>query len=268
LAFIDALCAASPKKEYLASEIRSLAIARNPDVAFDRGSLPNDVLQPLADAGLITFKAGGTASGKSSTLSVTESFNRNVLEVFVRETVKDLDVAIASYYRKRPADIYAELRSTNKAVKGRALEALAIRLMRLLGLRFIAWNNRAKDTGYAEVDAVLAGVFGAVPTRWQIQCKNTPGSSRVDLEDIAKEVGLTPITRATHVLFLANNGFTSEARKFAAEIMQNTALTIFLLGSREFGMLEKDDTVLGGLLRQQAEEIVRAVRRNSVFDWK
>lgn len=268
LAYVEALCAAAPQKTYLASSIRDLAAVRNPSVSFDRGSLPNDVLSPLKAAGIIDFEAKGTKSGKSSVLWTTEIFDRQILSVFVTKTVKDLDAVVSGYYSKRPADIYRELDSRENTVKGRALEALAIRVMRLIGLRFVAWNNRAADTGYGEVDAVLAGVFGALPTRWQIQCKNTPGSQRADLEDIAKEVGLTPITRATHILFLANNDFTSEARKFVQQVMHSSALTIFLLGRKEFGDLRKEDAALGRILLSQAQEIVRKVPRDSVFSWK
>lgn len=268
LAFVDALCAAAAGPSYQANEIRDLAIARHPELRFDRGSLPGDVLRPLAEAGILTFKTKGTVGGKSTTFFTTELFDREILADFVNNTVKDLDAALAVYYKKRPSDIYSELRSADTGTKGRALEALAIRLMRLLGLRFVSWNNRAKDTGFAEVDAVLAGVFGAVPTRWQIQCKNTPRSRKVTVEDIAKEVGLTLITNATHVLFVAIHGFTSEARKFAQEVMDNSALTIFLIGATEFSQIERDDSCIGRILRAQAEAIVRATPRRSVFSWQ
>jgi len=268
LAFVEALCAAAPQKTYLASSIRDLAAVRNPSISFDRGSLPNDVLLPLKASGIIDFEARGTKSGKSSILWTTEDFDREVLSIFVTRTAKDLDAVISGYYTKRPADIYRELDSRENTVKGRALEALAIRVMRLIGLRFVAWNNRAADTGYGEVDAVLAGVFGALPTRWQIQCKNTPGSQRADLEDIAKEVGLTPITRATHILFLANNDFTTEARKYAQQVMHNSSLTIFLLGRKEFSDLKKEDAALGRILLSQAQEMVRKVSADSIFSWK
>jgi site-specific DNA-methyltransferase (cytosine-N4-specific) len=268
LAFVDALCAIGPKARYVASDVRDVARGLHPAVKFDSGSLPQDVLQPLKEAGLIDYVTRGTASGKSSTLTLTPQFDAKVLHPFVTRTVKDLDAAISVYFKKRPEDIYADLESPTNTVKGRALEALAIRLMRLLKLRFIAWNNRAKNTGWGEVDAVFAGVFGAVPTRWQIQCKNTPGSEKVDLEDIAKEVGLVPITRATHVLFLANNDFTSEAIKYADQIMYNAGLTIFMLGRSEFEQLRRDDAVLVKILRAKANEIVRKVPSTSVFAWK
>ena len=88
--------------------------------------------------------------------------------------------------------------------------------MRLLGLRFVAWRKRAADeTAHAEVDVLLAGTLGIVPTRWQVQCKNTP-SGRVTLEDIAKEVGIAPVTKATVILIFANCPVTAPARNYNA----------------------------------------------------
>src|SRR5205823_5078512 len=182
-------------------------------------SLPKEYLEPLKVAGLIEYKSGGTRGGKSALLRSTPLFNREVLATFVTRTTRDLDAAVAGYYRKRPEDIYAEMKSSNTFKKGQALEAYAIYLMRLLGLRFLHWRKRAKDTtGRAEVDAVFSGVIGAVPTRWQVQCKNTP-KGRVDLEDVAKEVGLLPITQATHILLVANSRITKDAREYAAQVM-------------------------------------------------
>jgi Restriction endonuclease len=266
LAFIRALCATADKPEYVAADVRALAEARDPSVRFDRGSLPLNVLEPLKQAGLIDYRTLGTGGGKSSRLTLTPKFRKDVLESFVANTVKDLDPLSASYFRKAPAEIFSELRSRDRQKKGRALEALTIRLMRLLGLRFLSWNRRAADTGYAEVDAVFAGVFGAVPTRWQIQCKNV--AKKVPLEDVAKEVGLTLVTGATHILFLANANFTREALKFAEEVMRKSPLTLYLLGKADFDALVVDDARLGSILREKAESAVRAADAKSLFAWR
>jgi site-specific DNA-methyltransferase (cytosine-N4-specific) len=267
-AFVEAICVIGKRDTYVAADVRSLAAARNPHFQFDRGSLPNDILKPLADAGLITYQTRGTGGGKSSTFSLVPGFDAQVLEPFLTQTLAGLDPAVSAYFRRAPADIYADLSSSERTRKGRALEALAIRVMRLLGLRFLAWNTRAADTtGRAEVDAVCAGVLGAVPTRWQIQCKNTPGTA-TPLEDIAKEIGLIPITNATHLLFLTNGTFTAEARKYAVQIMKRSALSTFLLDRTDFAALVKDDTSLGRILRAKAEEIVRLLPGGTLFEWR
>jgi site-specific DNA-methyltransferase (cytosine-N4-specific) len=224
-------------------------------------------LRPLQSAGLITYETKGTQGGKSARFRLQPTFDVDVLQPFLASAINDLDSVVAAYFRKAPSDIYSDLHSTTATVKGRALEALAIRLMRLLGLKLIDWNVRAADTtGRAEVDAVFAGVFGVVPTRWQIQCKNTPKKS-TPLEDIAKEVGLVPITNATHLLFLTNGSFTKEARQYATQVMKRTALSLFLLDKNDFSQLVTDDTSLARILRKQAEGFIRAQTKGTVFEW-
>jgi site-specific DNA-methyltransferase (cytosine-N4-specific) len=265
IAFVEAICAIGSRSEYVAADVRTLAQALRPHVNFDRGSLPKNVLQPLQVAGLIKYTTKGTKGGKSATFSLQPAFDAAVLQPFLTSALKDLDPVVATYFRKAPSDIYRDLRATTTSVKGRALEALAIRLMRLLGLKFINWNVRAADTtGRAEVDAVFAGVLGVVPTRWQVQCKNTPKKG-TPLEDVAKEVGLVPITNATHLLFLTNGFFTREARQYAAEVMKRTALSLFLLDQSDFSQLVCDDTSLARILRNQAEDIMRTQSTGSLF---
>ena len=223
-------------------------------VRFGRASLPNTVLRPLRSAGLIEYETGGTRSGKTSRLWLTEAFHADILEPFLGITIRTLDSALTAYYRKRPDDIYRELDSADKHAKGRALEAFAIYVMRLLGLRFLGWRRRAQETGNSEVDVLLAGLSGAVPTTWQVQCKNTPGST-IRLEDVAKEVGLLPLTHATHILIFANAAVTQDARDFAHEIMLRSSVTIFLLDKTIFKEIKKNPANIARILRGLAEHI-------------
>ena len=129
--------------------------------------------------------------------------------------------------------------SDDTFIKGQALEAYTIQIMRMLGLRFIQWRLRAKDqTGGAEVDAILGGVLSTTPTRWQVQCKNTP-SGQVHLNDVAKEVGLLPLTKATQILMIANCRFSKDAITYAREVMKHTPTTIFLLDKEDFAEIRK-----------------------------
>jgi len=190
-------------------------------------------------------------------LKTTPAFDVDVLHPFVTTTVRSLDAVVTSYYKTRPEDIYAGLEAADTGAKGRALEAYAIHLMRLLGLRFVEWRKRARDTGGAEIDVLLQGLFGGVPTFWQIQCKNTP-RGRVDLEDVAKEVGVAMVTHATHVLLIANAPVTSAARQFATEIMRTSPLTIYLLAKEEYEAVKASPGNLGRILRAHAEQIIQA----------
>ena len=222
-AFVEGLCALEPKGWTAATAIRDWAEGCR-GVRFGRASLPKEVLDVLQKAGLIEYRTRGTGGGKTSQLRTTKRFEREILGPFVRHTIRDMDAALTAYYRKRPEDIFAELESQDRYVKGQALEAFTIFIMRLLGLRFVGWRKRAE----AEVDALLEGVLGPVATRWQIQCKNTPTTS-VRLEDVAKEVGLLPITGATHLLFVATSRFSDEAVSYAHSVMERAGVGIYLL---------------------------------------
>lgn len=255
LAFTDALCQINPSNWYPAADVRDLAESIY-GVRLGRSSLPKDVLEPLSRSGLIEYRTKGTTGGKTSELKVADVFNAEVLEPFVRRTVRTLDPALTAYYKTRPEDIYAGLESQDKYVKGQALEAYAIHIMRLLGLRFVAWRKRATDTtGRAEIDVLFTGLLGAIPTLWQVQCKNTP-SGKVDLEDVAKEVGLVPVTQATHVLVIANTQFTDDATRFAFRVMRSSPLTIFLLDKSDFDQIKQSPGSLGRILRVKAEEVL------------
>ena len=254
VAFVEGLCALEPDGWIPATEIRDWAEACR-GVTIGRGSLPKEVLNVLSNAGLIEYETKGTGGGKPSLLRTTDRFDKEVLAPFVRNAVRDLDATLSAYYRKKPEDIFRELESSDRDTKGKALEAFAIFVMRMLGLRFVGWRKRAT----AEIDALLEGVLGPVATRWQIQCKNTPSSS-VRLEDIAKEVGLLPITGATHLLFVANARFSKDALSYAEEVSRKTAVGIYLLDKSDFDALREAPTRIARLLRDQAEGMLDAGR--------
>jgi hypothetical protein len=244
-----------------ASVVRDLAEATSP-VRFGRASLPNEILKPLKLAGLVDYETKGTAGGKTALLRTTSAFHAKVLQPFVANTIETLNPVVTEYYKARPRDIYAALKSTDKYKKGRALEAYAIHIMRLLHLQFLEWRKRGPETGGAEIDATFAGLLGALPTVWQVQCKNTP-SGAVRLEDVSKEVGQVSVTRATHVMVIANAPISREAIKFAMATMRNSALTIFLLGKSDFEAIRESPGNLGSILRAHAERIVESRRKEN-----
>ena len=263
-AFAIALCRIQPKEPCLAAMVREAAeqiLARR----IDRSSLPK-LMEPLRAAGFIDFSSGGTKSGKSAKVWTTAKFDAHVLEPFLKDATRQLDAALTEYYRRDFSEIHRDLESKDTFVKGQALEAYAVQVMRRLGLRFVKWRERARDhTGGAEVDAVMAGVLAGIPTRWQIQCKNTP-SGQVVLQDVAKEVGLLPLTKATHILVLANCRFSQEARTYAQEVMRHTSVTIFLMDRDDFEAIRASrGGALAAILSEKSREISSLKRTG--LDW-
>lgn len=256
-AFLIAMCKVNPHGWVKASDIRNLAEANDESlVKFTRASLPKQILDPLKDAGLIEWRSGGTTGGKTAELRVTKEFKADILEPFISSATVSLDPQMTRYYKMRAEDIYNDLDSSDTGKKGQALEAYAIQLMRILGLRLIAWRKRAKEsTGQAEIDALMAGTIGSIATTWQVQCKNMPNSS-VNLEDIAKEVGITTVTKATHILFVTNGTYTKDAREFAAKIVASSSLSIYLLDKSDFEIVRENPAALAHLLEIQSKKIV------------
>lgn len=262
--FALALCRIHPDGPYQAATVRDNA-ERSLGRRLDRSSLPL-LMEPLKTAGFIDYSSGGTRGGKSAEVWLLPKFHAEILEPFLRDATGQLDSALTEYYKRDLTQIYADLDSPDTYVKGLALEAYAIQIMRRLGLRFVRWRERAKDhTGQAEVDAILSGEQFGTPTRWQVQCKNTP-SGQVRLDAVAKEVGLLPLTKATHILILANCPFSRDARVFASEVMRHAPVAIFLLDRDDFEAIRSTKGgALARILLEKSREI--AALKRPGLDW-
>lgn len=262
--FALALCRINPDGPYSAATVRDNA-ERSLGRRLDRSSLPM-LMEPLRAAGFVDFSSGGTRGGKSAKVWLTPKFHSEILEPFLRDATAQLDSALTAYYKQDLSQIYRDLDSQDTHVKGLALEAYTIQIMRRLGLRFVRWRERAREhTGQAEVDAILSGEQFGTPTRWQIQCKNTPGG-QVRLDAVAKEVGLLPLTKATHILMLANCSFSRDARIFASEVMRHSPVAIFLLDRSDFDAIRSTKGgALARILLEKSREI--AALKRPGLDW-
>ncbi len=262
-AFVLALCRINPDAPFPAADVRKMAESIVGHT-MARASLPKNLLEPLKKAGLIDYETGGTSSGKTSKLWTTPQFNATVLEPFIKYAVPTLDTVLTAYYKRPLSEIYEDLSSSDSYTKGQALEAFAAHIMRLMGLRLVFWRKRAKEsTAQAEIDVVMTGLAGGLPTRWQVQCKNTP-STHVDLEDVAKEVGLLPATMATHIMVIANCEFTKAARDYANEVMKHSPVAIFLLNKNDFERIKENPVHLFDILRTKADQIT-AIQRSALW---
>lgn len=258
-AYAIALARHNPSTEMWipAASIRDAAEAIS-GVSIPRGSLPLAVLKPLEAEGLIEFQTSGTQGGKTSQLRITRLFDAQILRPFFEITCKDLDPTVTDYFRRRPADIRAALDSTNRNLAGAGLEAFAIQVMRTLGLTFESWRRRAAETGFGEVDVMLSGVIGCVPTRWQVQCKNSHDT--VSHEVLAREIGLLGHTRATHILVITRGTFSQNAVNFAQKNM-GASVPLFLIDGPRFERILDNPSALASELRGQAKHLSEAYRQ-------
>lgn len=157
------------------------------------------------------------------------------------------------------SDILSGLDDPNKHKKGLALEALAFYLGRLLGLEFVQWRLRSKETGGAELDVIMEGA-NLIFSRWQIQCKNT---SEATLEDIAKELGLAQIIKTNIIMIVTTGRIGDKARAFAERITRETNHQIVLLHKIHLEKLKKDPTEIVDILSIQSEQAME-LKRNQI----
>ena len=141
------------------------------------------VLNPLVEAGFIKFKAAG---GSSSPVVPEPRLLKDVTIPLIEQYGQGLPKRLRELLRRPLPEIVEELDDPNTHIKGLALEALAFKIMRSVGLNYRDTRYRPKSGGRFEVDLLFDSTRLAYP-RWQIQCKNT---AAVDLDDVAKEVGL------------------------------------------------------------------------------
>lgn len=213
-------------------------------------NLVKDVLEPLENLGLIeTRKSTGGRGAKPHLVCLTEKAKKEILEPLVQNLAQVTELASAELNRPF-ADVVAELNNPSKHERGKALELLAIWIIRLLGLRFSKWRLRHWEaTGGGEVD-VLAASDKIVYSRWQIQCKNQ--QSKVGVDVIAKEVGLTFLTKADVIMVVTTSKFASDAVNYANQINDVSRYYVILLEDEDVRRIAEDKTRIVEILNIKA----------------
>ena len=149
-------------------------------------------------------------------------------------------------------NVINDLEHSDKHIKGKALELLAIWMIRLTGLRFSQWRLRSyQSTGGGEVD-VLAASDRFVYSRWQIQCKNT---KKVDVDVLAKEIGITFVTGADVVMVVTTGQFTRDALQYASRMMEVSRYYMILLQKEDIESIKEDKTNIIKILDKQARRV-------------
>ncbi|ACB51932.1 hypothetical protein cce_2584 [Crocosphaera subtropica ATCC 51142] len=125
-------------------------------------------------------------------------------------------------------------------------------MIRLTSLRFTSWRLRSyESTGGGEVD-VLAASDRFVYSRWQIQCKNT---KKVDVDVLAKEIGMTFVTGADVVMIVTTGEFTRDAFQYASRMMDVSRYYMILLQKNDLEAIKEDKTNIIKILDKQARKI-------------
>lgn len=145
------------------------------------------------------------------------------------------------------SQILTDLKSSNRYVKCKALELLAIYLSHLIDLDFRSWLLRSADSDGTEVGFVAND--RQVPfNRWQIQCRN---ARQVDMEEIATGVGRSVSFKPNILLSVTTGRFTQQARHYVTRAMQLTNLQILLIDAHDLRAIAKDEMAVKSILSRE-----------------
>jgi site-specific DNA-methyltransferase (cytosine-N4-specific) len=225
-AFLLALANSGVTDPQPANLIRDLATATY-GVRFPDKNLPQIVLNVLRDAGYITFeKTTGGRGAKPPLVTPTVKLRADLVEPLLDQLKGQVDPKLIGLLSNPLSEVLLNLDAEDRYVAGLALEALAFKLMRILGMDYIATRLRNMSaTGGAEVDLIFHSAR-LVYSRWQVQCKNT---MRVSLDDVAKEVGLTHFLKSSVIVMVSTGEIGGDARRYANKIMQDSNLCVVMI---------------------------------------
>lgn len=201
------------------------------------GSLFDSIADQLAAkvfiplAGLDYFKIidpGRGRGGKSGQIVATEKLLALQQNIFQVQDTVELPPDLRAKLHVSMAELWKDLNSQDTYVKGLALELLAYRISKMLGLSLAKFRLRGPhSTNGAEVDLVCDGI-SLQYSRWLVQCKNTPATI-IPLDVLAKEIGMAYLLKAHVVLLVTTGEFSSTLKCHAAGLAESSHLQVVLV---------------------------------------
>lgn len=229
------------------SSVMQRRLAGRPELQINAAQFKKMHLDPLEKAGFITQRrATAGRGGRPTQFEGTVLFRQEVVQRII-EQARDAGTVIDEPALQVPLpELVQRMRSEDKAIKGKALEQFALRLLLRLGLRDIKW--RARPANAEEIDGMAVG-FAPVHSRWQVQCKNT---ALLDVEDAAKEVGIAVRQRSTTILLVTTGEFTAAAQNYVDDILRRSPYTIIRFNGDDVRAIAEEPGSIWDLLRREA----------------
>lgn len=240
---------------FASNDIEKLATATC-GVHFNEKMLPKQVLYPLAKAGFITLTRGTKQVGRGAKpflVRPTAKMHAEVLAPLLAQLERQTTSDLRPLLRKPMQQVLDQLNAPDSHTRGLALEALAFKLMRLLDMDYVATRLRGAATGGAEVDLVFQSAR-LVFSRWQVQCKNT---ARVNLDDVAKEVGLTKLLKSNVIVVVSTGEIGSSARGYANRVMADSNLCLVLINGNDLAQIAQRPATIVDVFRREAVQAMR-----------
>jgi len=246
-AFLRALALVNPRGEIKNSVVRNIAEDAY-GVNIRQSNISRRILNPLEEEGYIEWTH---VSGKPNLLETTDKFDAEILKPVLEDLAARTGVP-RNILRNSYDDLLKEIDAGNNYERGVALETLAVKIGRTLGLEFVGWRVRARETGGSEVDVIFDDI-GTVFNRIQIQCKNIKG--QLETKHVAREVGISRMLQTNTILMIARNGVSADARRFANQVMQHENISISFLTGDTLEILDEDTDRLLTALRGESRRI-------------
>ncbi|MDO4803678.1 MAG: restriction endonuclease [Lachnospiraceae bacterium] len=251
--FLLALCNASSDKPLVATDVRNLATATF-NFEFEEKTFANRVIKPLQAKELISAEKTTEGRGaKPYIVSLTDKTKKEVIEPLLEQFKDQVGSPLVEAYCKSFAVLREEIDSEDRYKKGLALEAFAIKVMRIIGLDFVKTRYRDIQIGGAEVDVIFDSSH-LVYNRWQVQCKNT---ANVTIDMVAKEVGLSYLLKSNAIVMMTTGHLTPDAKKYARRIMKDMNLCVLTLEKEDIDDIIEKPTNIVSILNAQAENAKR-----------
>lgn len=251
--FLLALLNTGIKEFQSAAQITRLATATY-GIMYPEKFLPKAVLNDIEAAGYIEVQKSTTGRGaKSHLCKPTEKASKEIMEPLVKQLETQTDPRLIEMLTKSIPDILRDIKSHNTYTKGIALEALAFKLLRILGLEYLATRVRADATGGNEVD-LLFHSDRLIYSRWQIQCKNT---SHVSVDYVAREVGLTQILYSNVIVLITTGTVSPKAKNYANHIMKNSNLNIIFVDKDDIAAIADNPVAIIDVFEREAKRTMQ-----------
>lgn len=230
-------------------------------VRYNWKDIHRDVLRPLKKLGYIEVRKRGASTpsargGKPADVRPTPKLQRDLGDGMLSALARAAGYEVLREIASRSwADVVADLRQgKDLALRGKALELLAIKVCQTLDLDFLGWRETDEDIAAGnEVDAMLHS-SRLIYTRWQVQCKAAP---KVSVETIAKEVGAAQVTLANVILVVGTGKATSHAQTYRERIVRSSNLNIIVVEGHHLDRIVQDPSAIVDVLRQQAADALR-----------
>ncbi|WP_081626613.1 MULTISPECIES: restriction endonuclease [unclassified Leifsonia] len=204
-----------------------LDLLRQRGADFNGGQVKRDIYKPLVDNGWITQTGATKGRGaKGGAIAPTDKTLKLDVALIDGLALGALPAELQEHLGRPLPEVLKDLESTDKHIKGLALELLALKLAADCGLMPVDLRVRGVATGGAEVDLVAEGAHLHF-SRWLFQCKNQIAT--VDLGVLAKELGMATLLRAQVVVIVTTAAFAKSVRDFARQAAETTAIQVVLL---------------------------------------